>query len=75
MNYALLYNIFIPVVLAIIINLISFGLGWSGKSKDSKRNPLLPPGYVIGIVWIIILGLLGYVHYEIFKLHNKIKSE
>jgi tryptophan-rich sensory protein len=70
MNYTLLYNIFIPVILAIIINSISFGLGWTKKSKDNKMNPLLPPGYVIGIVWIIILGLIGYVHYEIFKLHN-----
>ena len=35
-------------------------MGWN---KQSNNNKLLPPGFVIGIVWIIILGLLGFTFY------------
>lgn len=31
------------------------------------NNPYLPPGYIIGIIWIIIFGLLGYVYYLLFS--------
>jgi len=70
MNTLLLYNIFIPVILAIVLNSFIFIFGWNAKSKNNKVNPLLPPGYIVGSIWIIIFGLLGYVHYEIFKLHD-----
>lgn len=34
-------------------------------------NPYLPPGYIIGLIWIIIFGFLGYAYY---LLINKNKT-
>ena len=70
MNYILFYNIFIPIIAAIMMNGIVYSFGLNKQSM--KTNPLIPPGYIIGPVWFIILGLLGYVHYLIYKLNNKI---
>jgi len=70
MQNILLYNILIPIIAAITMNGIIYTFGLNKQSM--KTNPLIPPGYVIGTIWIIILGLLGYVHYLIYKLNNKI---
>lgn len=55
----MLLNIFVPIILAVITNVIIFTLKWN----SSESNPFLPPGYVIGVIWILIFGCLGYVHY------------
>jgi len=70
MQNILLYNILIPIIAAITMNGIIYTFGLNKQSM--KTNPLIPPGYVIGTIWIIILGLLGYVHYLIYRLNNKI---
>jgi len=59
-NYNYLIHIFIPILLAIIVNIYLYQ---NDVYKNNTRNKYLPPGYVIGITWIIILGLLGYIHY------------
>lgn len=56
----MLFHIFLPIILAIIINFYIYTQGWNNNNNNTKG---LPPGYVIGIVWIIILGLLGYIHF------------
>ena len=57
-------HVIVPVVAAILINGLIYALGWNREQNDkSASGKYLPPGYVIGIVWIIILGLLGYTHY------------
>ena len=61
MNF--LWHIFIPIILAIIINFYIYTQGWNNNNEKSKW---LPPGYIIGIVWIIILGLLGYIHFLMY---------
>jgi tryptophan-rich sensory protein len=55
-------HVIVPVVAAILINGLIYALGWNREQND-KSGKYLPPGYVIGIIWIIILGLLGYTHY------------
>lgn len=57
-----LFHIFIPIIIAIIVNSIIYS---SGVNIDSNKDniKMLPPGYVIAIIWIIILGLLGYANY------------
>ena len=70
MAYFLLYNIFVPVLLALVMNGIIFTFELN-KHKN-KVNPLLPPGYVIGGIWVFLLGLLGYVHYLLYELKNGI---
>ncbi len=58
-------NICIPVALAIALNIIIFSLRWNQRDKADERekNPLIPPGPVVGSVWLVILGLLGYARY------------
>lgn len=56
-NQALLY-VLVPVLAAILLNLAVYASGWA--KMEERQNPLLPPGWVIGLVWIVLLGLLGY---------------
>ena len=72
MTNILLYSILIPVITAIIMNGIIYMFGINKQDNKSIINPLLPPGYIIGSIWIIIFGLLGYVHYLLYKLKNGI---
>ena len=68
-KYVYLIHIIIPILLAIIINVIMNRQKL--YIKDYEPNKYLPPGYIIGIVWVIILGFLGYAHY---LKHNSITS-
>jgi len=64
----LVYHITIPVLCAVAMNAFIY------KYRLNKRAPkekYLPPGYIIGIIWTIIFGLLGYVHYKLYKLNNR----
>jgi len=65
-NYNYLIHIFIPILLAIIVNIYLYQ---NDVYKNNTRNKYLPPGYVIGITWIIILGFLGYIHYLTYNSH------
>lgn len=61
-------HVITPIAFAIVINSIIFTSGWTervdgGKEKETEDPTIenyLPPGWVIGMVWIFILGLLGY---------------
>jgi len=64
-KYIYLIHIIIPIFLACIVNLYIFKNDLY-KNND-KRNIYLPQGYIIGIIWTIILGLLGYVHYLTYE--------
>jgi tryptophan-rich sensory protein len=72
MTNILLYSVLIPIVLALIMNGIIYTFGLNKYDSKNIVNPLIPPGYIIGTIWIIILGLLGYVHYLLYKINNKI---
>ena len=64
-------HIFFPIILIIILNLIRYLFGINIQIEKSKKpNKLFPPGYIIGIIWLIIFGLLGYAHYLIYMLKN-----
>ena len=65
-----LVYILIPIILSFIINIFIF----RKKNKNlikPKKLKYLPPGSVIGTVWIILLGLLGYIY---SLIDNKDKS-
>ena len=69
------FHIALPIFLAILMNGLVYGLNIVRREpkKDSKRDTIiLPPGYIIGIVWIIIFGFLGYAHYLLYKIKNKL---
>jgi tryptophan-rich sensory protein len=57
-----------PILAAVVTN----GIVFSQKLPISKtKNPNIPPGGVVGLVWMVLFGLLGYVH---FKLYMKAGS-
>jgi benzodiazapine receptor len=60
------YHILLPVCFAIAMNGIIYTFF---KRKTTTR--LLPPGYIIGIIWTIIFALLGYAHYLLYTLKNE----
>ena len=70
MDNIFLYSLLIPIIAAIFMNGIIYTFGIN--KQLIKKNPLIPKGYIIGSIWIIILGLLGYVHYLLYKIKNKI---
>ena len=73
----MLYHILIPIILAIMMNGIIYMFKLNDydnkKINSAVYKKLLPPGYIIGIIWVVIFGLLGYVHYLIYTQNdNKI---
>lgn len=65
--YSIFY-ILLPIIIAFLINTNMYRN--ESMPIDIKY---LPPGYIIGIVWIILLGLMGYVLYLLTSKY-KIKS-
>lgn len=51
-----------PILLATLINGIIFTSGWN-KNRAPLKYTKLPPGWIIAIVWTVLLGLLGCVSY------------
>ena len=56
-----LLHVLVPVLAACAMNVLIFSLGWN--MRTGPVNPWIPPGAVVGAIWIVLLGLLGYVHY------------
>lgn len=65
MNYTLLLYICLPIIASLVMNVFIYTVfkKSSQQSSNEQSRKFLPPGYVIGIVWIVILGILGYVNY------------
>lgn len=61
-------HILIPVIIAIILNYIIKVKNWNNKKIE---RGLLPKGYYVGIIWIIIFIFLGNAHYILYK-KNKV---
>ncbi len=72
------WSIFILIFVTICIagNIVLWRGSLYGKTEDSSftRNRLLPPGWAIGAIWVIIFGFLGYSMYLLIK-HNKEEHE
>jgi tryptophan-rich sensory protein len=72
MTNILLYSILIPIIAALMMNGIIYTFGINKQNNKNIINPLIPPGYIVGTIWIIIFGLLGYTHYLLYKLKDGI---
>jgi tryptophan-rich sensory protein len=59
-------HILAPVVAALLMNGLIFSLGWK-IAKYQNPNPYIPPGGIVGLVWLVIFALLGYVHYCLYS--------
>jgi len=73
MNKAI-YHILIPILLALFMNGFIYMFQINKIENIDKKGDIykkmLPPGYIIGIIWVIIFGLLGYTHYLILEQNN-----
>jgi tryptophan-rich sensory protein len=73
------FYILIFALSAVIFNILYYVLGIYGHGKKHtiyKHNKFLPPGFLIGIIWIVVFGSLGYSWYLSFVgdpelLHNE----
>lgn len=53
------------VGLAVLVNGLLFALDWRGSAQGQRSRsefPFLPPAWVIGAVWTVLLAIMGYVH-------------
>jgi hypothetical protein len=57
-------EIFFPISLAIIANLLIYTLG---IVPSQPKNKMIPPGYIVGSIWMVLFGLLGYIHHRLAK--------
>jgi tryptophan-rich sensory protein len=58
----MLLQIALPVFLALATNGLIFGLGWVQPDRDIQ--PVwAPPGYVVGMVWVLLFGCMGLGHW------------
>jgi tryptophan-rich sensory protein len=61
-------QILIFVVAALVTNGLIYFFGYyKNKNPFYYRSPMLPPGFIIGIIWLIIFGFFGYAHYLVYK--------
>jgi len=65
-------HILTPILAALVMNGIIFSQGWK-IAKYKNPNPYIPPGGIVGLIWITLFGLLGYVHYRLYS-ENKNRS-
>jgi tryptophan-rich sensory protein len=55
--------IFLFSFLAISINLIIY----NKQIAKIQKSKYIPPGYIVGTIWVLLFGILGYI---IYRLHN-----
>lgn len=48
----------VPVAAALLVNSVIYLQGWQRRTKTPGRS-LLPPGPVVAVVWLVLLGALG----------------
>jgi translocator protein len=58
----MLIYVLVPIVAAVLMN-VGIYMTRIGRNRDQKVSKLLPPGWVIGMIWILLFGLLGYIFY------------
>jgi tryptophan-rich sensory protein len=59
--------VLIFVGIAVIVNL--FSLSYSRSQYREYKN--LPPGYIIGIIWIVLIGCMAYAQSLVLSLSKK----
>jgi tryptophan-rich sensory protein len=57
--------ILIFALVCAVVNIFMYMIGWYGKGKHGMyaKNKFLPPGFLIGLIWIGIFASLGYAFY------------
>ena len=63
-------HMFVPVAAAVLMNGLIFSQKWK-IAKYENPNPYIPPGGIVGAIWLILFAILGYVHYKLYMLNHK----
>ena len=70
-------QILLFVGICLIVNIVSWYFRmWNTKGMEYSKyghNKLLPPGFLIGLIWPVIFGFFGYAHYLTYSA-NKSKE-
>ncbi|WP_298170913.1 TspO/MBR family protein [Novosphingobium sp.] len=56
-RWALAVNVGLLIAATIAINGFLFAIGWARPS--GRQMPMIPPGAVVGLIWTVLLGLMG----------------
>ena len=61
-----------PILAAVVTN----GIVYSQKLPITRtKNPNIPPGGIVGLVWMVLFGILGYVHFKLYsRAGNKLSD-
>lgn len=57
--------VFLFSFLAIMINMAIYRNNW--LNTKIQKSKYIPPGYIVGTIWVLLFGLLGYI---LYRLHN-----
>lgn len=55
--WALAANVGLLLAVTIAVNGFLFGIGWARAS--GRQMPMIPPGWAVGMIWTVLLGLMG----------------
>lgn len=72
MKHMMLLHVLLPVFLSLFVNGIIYANKWNDQKGITDKNTFLPPGWVIGSVWVLIFACLGYAHYLLYKKNKTI---
>lgn len=61
MKYGVWVHVLAPILAATLMN--GFIYGSRIRKSTSPMNAGIPPGYIVGAIWTLLFGLLGYTHY------------
>jgi tryptophan-rich sensory protein len=53
-------SIFAPSIVALVVNMIIFATGLN--NRPPRPGSILPPGWLVGLIWILVFLCFGYVH-------------
>jgi len=62
-------HILTPVLATFFMNAYTLRL-YKMQPPPPRVKPWLPPGAVIGAVWTLLFGILGYLHYLLYKRYG-----
>jgi len=63
--FSLIANIGVAVFAALVMNGIIFLLGWDKSTNYAPEPSFTPPGYVIGIVWIVLFAFMATARWNL----------
>lgn len=61
-----------PILAAALMNALIYFRKWNEPLAAAERNPFLPPGWFIGLLWTLLLGILGYATFVAWDAQDRV---